>query len=170
MSKKNTYCLQNPSQFSSDRTLFWPYKQEKLRFYEVEKGSNFLDSTGFYKFFHSVGYYVLVPKSQWIVSKNKIIATGVASQKWNFLTVLYNINNSRICPYTVPMANAPNFCGSFFLRLLCSLRYWKSKVWESISKSLDKEWKGDYASKDYASLRQCRMWEIGFDRHSETED
>ena len=60
----------------------------------------------------------------------------------------------------------------------------KSKLWESISKSSDKEWKGDkkvhLSSKDYASfseissigqlLCQSAMWKTGFDGHSETDD
>ena len=66
---------------------------------------------------------------------------------------------------------------AFFLKMS------KSKLWESVSKSSDKEWKGDkkvhLSSKDYASfseispigqlLRQCRL-EIGFDGHSESDD
>ena len=67
---------------------------------------------------------------------------------------------------------------AFFLKMS------KSKLWESVSKSSDKEWKGDkkvhLSSKDYASfseissigqlLCQCPVWEIGFDGHVETDD
>ena len=67
---------------------------------------------------------------------------------------------------------------AFFLKMS------KSKLWESVSKSSDKEWKGDkkmhLSLKDYASfseissigqlLCQCPMWETGFDGHSETDD
>ena len=64
------------------------------------------------------------------------------------------------------------------------LKMSKSKLSESISKSSDKEQKGDktvpLSSKDYASifeisstgqlLRQCPMWETGFNEHSKTDD
>ena len=67
---------------------------------------------------------------------------------------------------------------AFFLKMS------KSKLWESVSKSSDKEWKGDkkvhLSSKDYASiseissigqlLRQCPCGGLDFDGHSKTDD
>ena len=42
-------------------------------------------------------------KGQLIISKNKVIETGLASKKWNFLAILYSINNRRSSAYMVPM-------------------------------------------------------------------
>ena len=49
--------------------------------YNVERGSSFLDSAKFSKFFHRVSYKVFVLKDRLINSKNKITETGVASEK-----------------------------------------------------------------------------------------
>ena len=66
-----------------------------------------------------MSYKVFVLKDRLIISKIKIIERRVASKKWDFLAVLYCINNKdlRLCG-----ANAPNFRVSCLLRLLCSLR------------------------------------------------
>ena len=68
---------------------------DSSRIYDVERDSSFLDSGRLEKFFHRVSYKVFVLKDRLIISKHKIIETGVV--------VLYSINNRRICAYVVPM-------------------------------------------------------------------
>ena len=106
------------------------------RIYGVKRGSSFLDSA---KFLHRVSYKVFNLKGRLIISKNKIIETGVTSKKWNFLAVLSSINNKNLLLYG---ATATNFRISFLLRLLVPYMS-KSKLWESMSKSSGKWWKGD---------------------------
>ena len=59
-----------------------------------------------------MSYKVFVLKGRLVISKNKIIETGVA--------VLYSINNRK--DLGVYGANAINFCVSLLLRLLFSLK------------------------------------------------
>ena len=79
-------------------------------------------------------------------------------------------------------------CSKFFCKLSFAfalfLKISKSKSWESISNSSGKEWKGDKKvhlclnkiiefseiSSIGQLLRQCLMWETGFDGYSETDD
>ena len=81
-------------------------------------------------------------------------------------------------------AKSPNFCVSFLLRLLCFLRCRsqnRENPYQNHQAKNEKVTKKVHlSSKDYASfseissigqlLRQCPMWETGFNGHSETDD
>ena len=98
-----------------------------------------------------------------------------------FLVVLYSINNNGFASvwwqWSKLLCKLP-FTFTLFLKVS------KSKSWEFISKSSDKNWEGDkkihLSSNGFASsseissigqlLRQCPMWVTGFAGHSEIND
>ena len=95
--KKKNYVsqIQDKSRFAV--TVFG----DSERIYDVGRGSSFLDSARFYRFFHNASYKVFVLKGRLFILENKIETEVVKNGRISSFSVVSIAE--RICVYMVPM-------------------------------------------------------------------